>query len=405
MTQNLSTTFHPQTDGLSKRKNQWVEQYLHLFMTAQQDDWDEWLTVTSVVHNGHTNTTLGMTPNEALFGFHPNLYPRNLVSTPNKAVENCLNLLHQKRAQATAAINKAARTPYVIKDIFKVRDQVWLDAKNLVLPYRSNKLAPRRQGPFSIKRIISPVAFQLVLPPSWRIHDIFHASLLTHYMETPAHGPNYARLPPELVEEDPEYKVKAIINHHFYSQGRQLQYLIKWKGYPHSNNTWEPVSNLHTNDLLSAYHCKHPLGDKSKCKVQVCTLSNWTPQSTPSISLLTLSSRLLVSIMHPTGRKHLSMLPSCLRIQSTCPPSHPIPPRPHLLVPPSLMSPCYLPALSLQPSMDTQISQPPNYANSFTIWPLPFRPGPPNMPHRSLASKTGTSLMLCSTETLCLVGQ
>ena len=32
--QNISTAFHPQTDGLSERKNQWVEQYLHLVTSA-----------------------------------------------------------------------------------------------------------------------------------------------------------------------------------------------------------------------------------------------------------------------------------------------------------------------------------------------------------------------------------
>jgi len=48
--------------------------------------------------------------------------------------------------------------------VFKVGDQVWLDGKNLILPYQSNKLAPRRQGLFRIKRIVSPVAFQLELP-------------------------------------------------------------------------------------------------------------------------------------------------------------------------------------------------------------------------------------------------
>jgi len=73
--QNLSTAFHPQMDGLSEWKNQWIEQYLHLLTTAQQDDWDKWLTIASAVHNDRTNSTLGMMPNEALFGYHPSLYP------------------------------------------------------------------------------------------------------------------------------------------------------------------------------------------------------------------------------------------------------------------------------------------------------------------------------------------
>jgi len=72
-----------------------------------------------------------MTPNKALFGFHLNLYPRTSVNTPNEMVENRLGLLEQKRVQATAAINKAAGTPHIIKEIFRVDDQVWLDAKNL----------------------------------------------------------------------------------------------------------------------------------------------------------------------------------------------------------------------------------------------------------------------------------
>jgi len=218
--QNLSTVFHPQTDGLSEQKNQWIEQYLRLLTAAQQDDWDEWLTIASAIHNDRTNSTLGMTPNEALFGFHPNLYPRTSVNTPNEAVEKRLDLLHQKWAQATAAINKATKTPYVIKELFRVGDQVWLDAKNLSLPYQSNKLVPRRQGPFRIKRMISPVTFQLDLPQSWRIHDVFHASLLTSFKETPAHRPNYSQPPPDLVDEDPEYEVEAIINHHFFGQMR-----------------------------------------------------------------------------------------------------------------------------------------------------------------------------------------
>src|SRR5712672_3322030 len=47
--QNLSTAFHPQTNGLSEQKNQWIEQYLCLIANAQQEDWSQWLTVVTTV--------------------------------------------------------------------------------------------------------------------------------------------------------------------------------------------------------------------------------------------------------------------------------------------------------------------------------------------------------------------
>jgi hypothetical protein len=49
--QNISTAFHPQTDRLSKRKNQWVEQYLRIVTSASPKDWMNWLSITSAVHN------------------------------------------------------------------------------------------------------------------------------------------------------------------------------------------------------------------------------------------------------------------------------------------------------------------------------------------------------------------
>ena len=44
--------------------------------------------------------------------------------------------------------------------------------------------------------------------------------------------------PPDLVEGSEEYEVEKIENSQVY-QGK-LQYLVKWKGYPVSDNTWEP---------------------------------------------------------------------------------------------------------------------------------------------------------------------
>src|SRR5712675_414081 len=279
--QNLSTAFHPQTDGLSERKNQWIEQYLRLLTAGQQDDWSQWLSVATAVHNNRTNDTLGMSPNEALLGYRPCLFPAQPILTLNESAENRINTLHQKRAQATTAINHAAKTFSTPKDVFKLNDQVWLESKHLSLPHQSKKLAPKRVGPFRITKVISPVAFKLDLPLSWHIHDVFHVSLLTPYHETTAYGPNFIRPPPDLIDGEEEYKVEAVLNHRMFGRRRQVQYLIKWKGYPHSDNMWEPSENIHAEDLIKAYHKRRPLEYKTRQRTRAGTIASWNAFSNP----------------------------------------------------------------------------------------------------------------------------
>src|SRR5258707_10792297 len=145
-----------------------------------------------------------------------------------------------------------------------VGTQVWLEGTHLHLPYQATKIAPKQYGPFQIKREISPVAYQLRLPNAWNIYDVFHASLLSPYHETTAHGPNYSRPPPDLIEGEEEYEVEKVVNHQYSGHSQTLQYLIKWKGYPEANNTWEPADQVHALELTKAYHRQHPLVDK-KC--------------------------------------------------------------------------------------------------------------------------------------------
>ena len=106
---------------------------------------------------------------------------------------------------------------------------------------------------------MSPVAYQLQLPPTWTIHNVFHAGLLTPYRETIEHGVNFTKPPPEIVDGDEEYKVEAVSNHCHHGRGRKLQYLIKWKGYPSADNTWEPVEQVFALNLIKHYHSTHPL--------------------------------------------------------------------------------------------------------------------------------------------------
>ncbi len=160
--------------------------------------------------------------------------------------QNCRN--------AIWALNKSSDQNGPPPSQYKLRQQVWLDMTHLKLPHQKAKLTPKRLGPFKIIKEISPVAYQLALPVNWRIHDVFHASLLNPYHETNAHGPNFTRPPPDLIEGEEEFEVERIISHRTFGRSKRLQYLIKWKGYPESDNSWEPADQVHAPDLIKNYH-------------------------------------------------------------------------------------------------------------------------------------------------------
>jgi hypothetical protein len=102
------------------------------------------------------------------------------------------------------------------------------------------------------------VAYKLKLPIAWNIHDVFHASLLSPYHETTAHGPNFSRPSPDLIDGEEEFEVERVESHRQYGRLKCLQYLIKWKGYPDHDNTWEPADQIHADDLVKEYHQRRP---------------------------------------------------------------------------------------------------------------------------------------------------
>ena len=97
-------------------------------------------------------------------------------------------MLQRHQEMAAEAINKKSVMPTAK---WLEGQQVWLKAKNIALTYGSSKLALRRHGLFKILCVISPVAYELELPKHWKIHPVFHVSLLTPYVETVVHGSNF----------------------------------------------------------------------------------------------------------------------------------------------------------------------------------------------------------------------
>ena len=141
---------------------------------------------------------------------------------------------------------------------YKTGDQVWLDGRNLQIDRPSVKLAPKRYGPFKIRKVLSPITYQLALPPQWKIHDIFHTDLLTPYHETELHGPNFTRPPPDLIDGEEEYEVEEILQSRKFGRGRKVQYLVKWKGYLESENQWVDWDDLHADEVIADFKKRNP---------------------------------------------------------------------------------------------------------------------------------------------------
>ncbi len=139
---------------------------------------------------------------------------------------------------------------------FKVGDKVWLLRKNIATIRPCAKLDYKRLGPFKIAKLVGLMACQLELPPQFKIHNVFHVSLLEPYHENPI--PKRHREPPVPVEIEgqKEFEVQEVLDSK--KIRGKLLYLVFWRGYPPSEATWEPAGNLiHAQDLVNRFHQRY----------------------------------------------------------------------------------------------------------------------------------------------------
>jgi Chromo (CHRromatin Organisation MOdifier) domain len=143
-----------------------------------------------------------------------------------------------------------------------VGQYVLLSSKNIKIASSGTpKLLPRYLGPFKVVRLVGTSAVELDLPAGWKIHPVFHVSLLKLW-----DGPLIQEPLTVLVEGFPEYTVDTILSHRLQTRGRGrpvTMYLVKWQGFGEEHNTWEPESHLtadgmYTNSKLTEYWSSIP---------------------------------------------------------------------------------------------------------------------------------------------------
>jgi len=272
--QALSTAFHPQTDGQTERVNQSLEQYLRNFTNYQQSDWHELLPFAEFSYNNSDHSTINTTPFFANKGFHPTFdLPSPSSPTPNQdnpyhplashLIDHFTSIRTYLNEQIKLANERAAKnydTKHMTPPDFKIGDQVMLSTRNIKTTRPSNKLDYRFIGPFKILDQVSTHAFRLELPPSMKIHNVFHVSLLEPHK--PNTIPHRVQEPPPTIEINGqiEYEVERIVDSKLDRRyACSLRYLVEWTGYTGPDRfTWEPADQLNCPDHIADFHLRYP---------------------------------------------------------------------------------------------------------------------------------------------------
>jgi len=137
-------------------------------------------------------------------------------------------------------------------------DMVWLLPTNIRTTRPCKKLDYKKIGRFKILARLGESAYKLDLPPSMRIHNTFHISLLELYRENKFSSQRTQPPPPIIVEGEPEYELEQIIDSRLHYG--KLQYRAKWTGYPPEHDkVWYRYADFENVGIAKQqFHQKYP---------------------------------------------------------------------------------------------------------------------------------------------------
>jgi hypothetical protein len=215
------------------------------------------------VYNINKSVSTNLSPFETMYGFQP-LTPVSITlsgSDPSSD-KNADTLLQDHSIQfqivQDALLDTQRRMSnqhdWSQKDIsFKIGNLVYLDASDLKKPPGlAHRLLLQFHGPFKVLEHLLPLNYCLDLPPRSHAHDIFHVKKLLPTYECDWYlflisdnpVPDDDPITNDLGDYyDEKYEVKKLITHWYDSKG-DLQYKVKWSGFPKEHNSWQTLEDL-----------------------------------------------------------------------------------------------------------------------------------------------------------------
>ena len=186
---DLSTAYHPQTDGQSERTIQTLEDMLRSCVLDFGGNWDSHIPLIEFSYNNSYHTSIGMAPFEALYGRKCRspicwnevgetqiIGPELVQETTDRIAQIRQNLLAARSRQKSYADKRRKPLEFNVGDQVLLKVSPW---KGVVRFGKRGKLSPRFVGPFKILERVGKVAYRLDLPEELaNVHPTFHVSNL-----------------------------------------------------------------------------------------------------------------------------------------------------------------------------------------------------------------------------------
>ena len=169
-----------------------------MYMMDQQKHWEEFLPLVEFAYNNSYQSTIKMAPFEFLYG-QPCRTPlswdrlEDRVLVGPEAIQEMEEQMQtiRKRIKEAQDRQKSYVDAHRVDRSYEVGDRVFLQVKmhkSSIKFGKGDKLSPWFVGPFEIVERKGPVAYRIALPDSLRhMHDVFHVSILRHYISDPTH--------------------------------------------------------------------------------------------------------------------------------------------------------------------------------------------------------------------------
>ncbi len=235
----MLTAYHSQMNEQSEQMNQMVEMYLRHYINKNQNNWVQLLSMTQFVYNNTQNKITEETPFWANYEYNLKVW-QELQAHKSQNQKAILDITEIKKLHKDLMnrIQQQSRQTTEIKS-FKIEERVYLRTNNIYVKQRSKKLNNKSIRPFKVKRNIKELSYKLDLLKEMQIHSVFHAFMLQCCNQF---------IPLQtikmFVKLNKEYQVENILEKWMISE--KAHYLVKWKGYDTSENTWELIENLNS---------------------------------------------------------------------------------------------------------------------------------------------------------------